>query len=218
MEAQVDYKKESLTFTDKTLLDSKGNAIMMEWEKPIMEKQAATICQNGGDVLNIGFGMGYIDSFIQEHNPTTHWIIECHPDVQRKMIEDGWLKKPNVKCIFKPWQEVIHYLPKFDGIYFDTWAENWAPFHARVKDLLNPNGVYSFFNNPRHEMGHGLKMHPLPYSILSQFCDITYEEFKIDHIAPQHEQRTDNLIYWQTSHTTYFNPTCKLKPEFLKQS
>lgn len=206
-----EYKKESLTYTEDRLLDSSGNAVMMDWEKPIMEAQAKTICQNGGDVLNVGFGMGYIDSYIQEHNPTNHWIIEYHPDVWKKMEDDGWLEKPGVKCIFAPWQEVITSLPRFDGIYFDTWQENWLPFHARVKDLLKPGGIYSFFNNPRHEMGHGMQMHPATHKVLSQFCDISYEAFPIHQIASVEEQRTDGKGYWQPWHTTYYNPICKLK-------
>lgn len=40
---------------------------MMGWETPLMERHAAIICEGGGDVLNVGFGMGIIDGFIQQH-------------------------------------------------------------------------------------------------------------------------------------------------------
>lgn len=40
---------------------------MMGWETPLMERHAAIICAAGGDVLNVGFGMGIIDGFIQQH-------------------------------------------------------------------------------------------------------------------------------------------------------
>lgn len=40
---------------------------MMGWETPLMERHAAIICASGGDVLNVGFGMGIIDGFIQTH-------------------------------------------------------------------------------------------------------------------------------------------------------
>ncbi len=39
----------------------------MGWETPLMERHAAIICASGGDVLNVGFGMGIIDGFIQTH-------------------------------------------------------------------------------------------------------------------------------------------------------
>ena len=44
---------------------------MMDWERPLMERHAALICgpgpAGGGDVLNVGFGLGIIDSAIQQH-------------------------------------------------------------------------------------------------------------------------------------------------------
>ena len=40
---------------------------MMDWEAPLMERHAEIICQGGGDVLNVGFGMGIIDGCIQQH-------------------------------------------------------------------------------------------------------------------------------------------------------
>ncbi len=42
-----------------------GEAVMMGWEGPLMVKHADIICANGGDVLNVGFGLGLIDDEIQ---------------------------------------------------------------------------------------------------------------------------------------------------------
>ena len=81
------YEDRNLTYTDDgRLLDENGFAIMMDWEDPIMEKSAEIICQNGGRVLNVGFGMGIIDSYIEEYDIEEHWIIEAHPDVYKKMF------------------------------------------------------------------------------------------------------------------------------------
>jgi protein arginine N-methyltransferase 2 len=38
---------------------------MMEWERPLMRAHAEVVCQTKGDVLNVGFGMGIVDGFIQ---------------------------------------------------------------------------------------------------------------------------------------------------------
>ena len=46
--------------------------VMMRWETPIMEKSAAFVCENGGDILEIGFGMGIASDAIQTHQPATH--------------------------------------------------------------------------------------------------------------------------------------------------
>ena len=96
----MDYFKQKLTYTEEgELLDDHGNAIMMEWERPIMKEQAKTTTSKGGRVLNIGFGMGIIDSYIAETDGVIeHWIIEPHPDVQREMMKRGWLTKANCIC------------------------------------------------------------------------------------------------------------------------
>ena len=204
------YHNEKLTYTDGgNLIDSQGNAIMMGWEDSIMKHQASTICSNGGDILNVGFGLGIIDNYIQSHSPSTHWIIESHPDVQRKIIEDGWLKKPNVKVIFKPWQEVIHYLPKFDGIYFDTWGESQKGFDTNIFKLLKPGGVYSFFNNPIGSGDNNILFES--YHILSKFCNISTDQLELHNIPTPQFQPNE---YWDPNNKIYYNPICKLKENF----
>ena len=40
-----------------------------QWESPIMEQvYGKTICKNGGRVLNLTFGLGIVDTFIQQQN------------------------------------------------------------------------------------------------------------------------------------------------------
>ena len=208
------YKQEKLTYTDDgRLLDSGGHAVMMDWEDEIMKQQASSVCMNGGDVLNVGFGMGIIDNYIEGHKPRTHWIIEGHPDVQEKMIKDGWLQKPHVRCIFKPWQEVIYNLPQFDGIYFDTWAEDQSEFDTHVKYMLKPNGIYTFFNNPRgDEMG--IHVAPNSFRILTQFCNIELKPFELPIIDSIDDQRQDGAYYWHPDNKTYWNPICRLQQKF----
>ena len=36
-------------------------------------------------MLNVGFGLGLVDTAIQSNNPRSHTIIEAHPDVLRKV-------------------------------------------------------------------------------------------------------------------------------------
>jgi hypothetical protein len=185
-----------------------GRWIMLEWEREIMEESAKVICQNGGDILNVGFGMGIIDSYIQTHNPRTHWIIEGHPTVQKKIIEDGWLKKPNVKVIFKPWQEVYDYLPKFDGIYFDTWDENQSDFDLNMDLMLKPKGIYSFFNNPSREKRYweeegSYLCEQREWNL--QRLNIDFKHFKIKADIPE------GLHYWRHDLKDYHLPIVTLK-------
>lgn len=53
------------------LVDEEQKAVMMEWEKPLMIAHAHAICSRGGDILNVGFGLGIIDEVglsNQEHS------------------------------------------------------------------------------------------------------------------------------------------------------
>ena len=150
---KADYLQHTLTYNnDQTaLLDADKDAVMMEWERPIMKAHAQILLEDVSPpketinrprrVLNVGFGMGIIDGILQdEWNPTQHTIIEAHPDVYAKMCNDGWNTKSNVRICFGRWQDILPVLRKegnveFDGIFFDTYAEHsfdMEDFHRQI--------------------------------------------------------------------------------------
>lgn len=63
------YLRQKVRYEGGNLLDAQGEAVMMTWEKPLMLAHANLICQNGGDILNVGFGLGLVDEAIQECAP-----------------------------------------------------------------------------------------------------------------------------------------------------
>ena len=203
------YFSENINFHPNGEIQSQnGKWIMMEWEREIMEASARAICINGGDILNVGFGMGIIDSYIQLLKPKTHWIIEGHPEVQKKIIEDGWLQKPNVKVIFKPWQEVYKNLPKFDGIYFDTWEDNQTNFDLEIENLLKPKGIYSFFNNPGRDKNYWLKDDLFMHA--KQISNFTNLNVEFDHMLIN-SSIPSGLHYWHHNLRLYHIPKISLK-------
>ncbi|PNH02928.1 Arginine N-methyltransferase 2, partial [Tetrabaena socialis] len=113
---------------------------------------AAPKRRGGGHVVNVGFGLGIIDTAIQSHHPERHTIIEAHPDVLAHMEAGGWMGRPGVRVLRGRWQEVLPALlaeAPYDGIFFDTYGEYYEEmreFHAHLPRLLAPHGVYSFFN------------------------------------------------------------------------
>jgi protein arginine N-methyltransferase 2 len=123
---------------------------MMGWETPLMKVHADIICPRDGlRILNVGFGLGIIDLEIQQKKPASHTIIEAHPDVYRKMIQDGWDKIEGVKIIFGRWQDVLDQLEVYDGIFFDTFGEFYddlKEFHDHLPNILDEKGIYSYFN------------------------------------------------------------------------
>jgi len=138
-----------------------------------MQAHASVITSGntGKRILNVGFGMGIIDGILQDKfQPSLHIIIEAHPDVYQRMVDDGWEKRPNVRICFGRWQDWMPKLAKeeeihnmgLDGIFFDTYGEHFLDledFQLWVGRLLaRPHGVYSFFNGlaPDNLFFHGV--------------------------------------------------------------
>lgn len=205
------YFLQELSFTkDGRLLSEDGKAIMMDWESPIMEFQATHICGNGGDILNVGFGMGIIDSFIETYPINSHTIIEPHKDVITKIKRDGWLKKQHVKVIFDTWQGVIQYLPQYDGIYIDTWDEMFTGFIEYSPNILKPGGILSFFNNPLDDdKGDHL---PDEYrDFIYKNFDVHFETFTIPKIESSVKQSGNSTSgYWHEENKIYYAPVLTL--------
>jgi len=151
------------------LLDGDDDAVMMEWERPLMNAHAKILTRDGTKgkrVLNIGFGLGIVDTALQSHEPSLHVIIEAHPTVYEKMIKDGWGQMDNVRICFGRWQDELPKLIteglEFDGIFYDTYGEHFTDledFHVLMTKVLHkPDGIYSFFNGlaPDNLFFHGV--------------------------------------------------------------
>lgn len=169
---QETYLATKLEYTEDALVtkDAK-DGVMMDWETDLMHLGAQSLFKGGKfledddeldseiNVLNIGFGMGIIDTKLQElaaQSPSTvtHYICEAHPDVLAKMRKDGWYDKPNVVILEGRWQDQLDKILQkggvfFNGIYYDTFSEHYEDMLELfdfVVGLLKPHGVFSFFN------------------------------------------------------------------------
>lgn len=212
------YLKGSVEYMDDQLIDAGGEGVMMEWERSLMEKHAEVICQRGGNILNVGFGMGIIDSYIQvrlaSFPDAHHYIIEAHPVVHERMKEEGWLDKANVTVLFGRWQDVIGTLPAdaFGGIFFDTYGEYYEQmreFHSFVPRLLKKGGIYSFFNGlaPDNMFFHLVYGEIVRKELHVLGLTLTYEAVPVDkHILEDKTWKHVNNRYWHLP--LYFVPTC----------
>ena len=100
-----------------------GHQVMMEWEKPYMEK-SIKIFNPSGNILEIGFGMGYSASEIcKNRNVKEYTVIECSPVVWEKFEEWKINQREDLKInlIKGRWQDILQTLGKFDSIYFDDY-------------------------------------------------------------------------------------------------
>src|SRR5262249_15408435 len=116
------------------------------FEKPLMDRSAALVAQNGGSVLNVGFGLGLIDSALAQFSLREHVIVEAHRDVLAWMEEGGWHLRPNVEIIRSRWEDVdwSKCAGRFNGVFFDPFpyeksvaAEIW---HEVIRMIVAPKG------------------------------------------------------------------------------
>ena len=114
---QQQYKIDQ--YGKEILLQDNKHQVMMEWEKPYMEACIDKL-QPQGDVLEIGFGMGYSATQIQKYKPKSHTIIEMDPLVIKRLKK--WTKDyDNINIVEGTWQKKIHSLGTFDEIFFDDY-------------------------------------------------------------------------------------------------
>ena len=146
------YISSSLAFYDNKIVveDSGSNhngvEVMMDWEHPIMSASAAYITEGGGDILEIGFGMGISAGYIQSHSISSHTIIENHPQVIKKL--KTWSSgKSNVTIVSQSWQEVTASLGRFDGIFYDTFGEDYDEISSSLSLLTKSGTKFTFWNN-----------------------------------------------------------------------
>ena len=152
----MSFKKKNLVFSDYAIyyyIQDNKQYVMMDWEKPLMELQANYACENGGDILEIGFGMGISADYIQSNKIKSHTIIEIHPDVLNKAFE--WAKgKPNVNIMAGDWYNMKNLLGTYDGIFLDTYGDkNIYKFKDVINDIAKPGCNITWWNNsikPNH--------------------------------------------------------------------
>ena len=117
------------------LLSSTKAQVMMEWEKPYMESCIDKL-EPSGDVLEIGFGLGYSANRIQSFKPKSHTIIECDPVVLQKL--ETWAKdKKNIIIVKGKWQEKLFKLGTFDEIFMDDYPLEITEKSDNIQKLLS---------------------------------------------------------------------------------
>ena len=145
------YENFSLLITkDFIKIDSDvdGYEVMNSWEHPLMKRHADLACQFGGDILEIGFGMGISANYIQSNSIKSHTIVEIHPQIIEEL--NKWsIDKPNVRIIEGDWVDKLDEIcsMKYDGIFFDTHMDR-NKYRLReliVDKCLKEGGVFTWF-------------------------------------------------------------------------
>jgi len=138
---------------------------MMSWEKPYMEK-CVEVLKPHGDVLEIGFGMGYSATAINKYPLRSYTVLEKDEQVIKKF--NKWKlkqKNKNIKLIKGLWQYTVPYLnKKYDCIFFDDspgheFETKNDRFNLFLKLILHKNVKYNsklvcYANNKSNYTGY----------------------------------------------------------------
>jgi|TARA_R110000822_G_scaffold310085_1_gene441362 ubiquinone/menaquinone biosynthesis C-methylase UbiE len=121
------------------IIDTKHSnyQVMMEWEKPYMEALIKNLNPKG-NVLEIGFGLGYSATEIQKYKIKSHTIIESDKNVLEKLKQWSKKQKNKVNIVEGFWQDKLKTLNKFDSIFFDDAPVKEHPDIEQIR-------VYDFF-------------------------------------------------------------------------
>jgi hypothetical protein len=159
--------------------------VMHNAERSLMERLSDLSTSNGGNILEIGFGMGICSDRIQENtNVLSHTIIEVHPEIYDRAL--NWAKnKSNVNIILGDWINVLPTITdiKFDGVLHDTCMDaNIGKLIDIVKPLCNNNCIVAFFLNKENKDLKTLKhifkedeFERLPYKNICDDKDKSYD-------------------------------------------
>lgn len=141
-------KNKEVVITDRniTLKENTRSVVMDAGSRELMEMYSYIVCQNGGDVLDIGFGMGYSANKMSELS-NSYTCIEINPQIYQRASE--WAKnKSNVNLIFGDWYDIIPQLGlKYDGIFMDTHYDfNYSLFESYCNSIAKEGCILSIYN------------------------------------------------------------------------
>lgn len=177
-DSNIEITEEYIRFADSK------KEVMHSWEDKLMKKKAEWVCQNGGDILELGFGMGISATYIQQHNIKSHTICEIHSDIIDKFYlwkED----KNNVTLIDGDWYDNIDKMGKYDGILYDTHEDpHYRHFFMEVVEkIAKPNCKITWWNNIYRPDNRRLETH----------INAEWEEIEVN--PPQNTYFNNNIYY-----------------------
>lgn len=147
---------------DRAQSELDDDDIMEDWQIPVMQRMAELTAKSGGDVLEIGMGRGVASSFIQDHNPRSHTLVECNDHVVNR-FEQWKAQFPgrDISMLHGMWQDRLSDMTQYDGLLFHTYPLDESEFvdqvvrgvtfaehfFATAASLLRPGGVFTYLSN-----------------------------------------------------------------------
>jgi protein arginine N-methyltransferase 2 len=148
IERELVFQESKIYFADASSPTGE-KAVMMDWESPIMYASAQYVAENGGNILEIGYGMGISANYIQSFGPKSHIIVEIHPEIASQAKK--WASKVDGVTIlqgdwFKLKKEIQANAP-YDGIFYDAYGDdNVKTIVDFCKTIINKGGRFTLWN------------------------------------------------------------------------
>ena len=189
----MSYLSQNLIFTESKIYFVKDGIeyeVMMDWEDIIMYNYAKYVTNEGKaeSILEIGFGMGISAEYIQSYKPTSHTIIEIHPQILERA--KNWAKdREGVTILEGDWYDLVREgkLGKYDGVFLDTYFDkNIDKFKNYYSELVNKGGRMTWWNPTEDK---------LPSEDLRSKSNVEYEEIIINQPIP-HNTYHNTSVYW----------------------
>lgn len=148
----------------KTDLLIKNYQVMERWEDNYMKSLASIATSHGGNILEVGFGLGMSARFIEQSKKIkTHTIIEAHPDVIKtaKKYYKNEIEAGRVILLHGFWEDITPQLKdkSFDGILFDSCPLDsgveffqFFNFFSEAYRLLKDDGIFTYFSDEAKEI------------------------------------------------------------------
>ena len=166
-------KDQKVTITDTRITyENNPNQVVMDAvSEDLMKAYSSVVCQNGGKILDIGFGLGYSAKAIYER-VNNYTCIEINPQIYKKAFLDN-KEKLNFNLILGDWIDIIPKLAaegySYDGIFMDTYGEGpetYTKFEEYAKMVANPGCILSIYSY------HGIRD---PKDLNSHYFEINNE-------------------------------------------
>ncbi len=149
-------KKEAVY--DKHSLKIAGHPVMEDWELNYMNTLARIATQNGGKILELGYGLGLSANAIQSVKIDNHYIIECNIGVIEKCIIDqkNAIESNKLHLLTGFWEDITPMIANesLDGILFDTYPlteeevhGNHFWFFKEAFRMLKPSGIFTYYSD-----------------------------------------------------------------------
>jgi guanidinoacetate N-methyltransferase len=158
-----DWGESGADYSDSSQLLIQGQQVMQDWEHPLMKVLAENAASAGGDLLEVGFGMGISAGYVQRVGVASHTVIEVNQDVAKRF--ETWRQRwpeRDIRLERGTWQDVIGRLGSYDAILYDTYPTDErefvrtlgpkavtlaAEFFEHAAAHLRPGGVFSYYTN-----------------------------------------------------------------------